>query len=214
MPETRFFKIVRSGVVLVSNFLWSPTIKGLENLPDKGPFIVAPNHRSNIDTFLIVLTSKKRFRFMGKDSLWKFSLWGKVLSSLGGFPVKRGTVDREALQKSLKLLAEDEIVVVFPEGERRKGDKIDDIFDGSAFVALKINCPIVPVGIAGSELAMPPGSKLPRRKPVALVIGKPILPQEAIGNTTRQKTKNLTSQLQSRLQELLDEATLLLDKKD
>lgn len=208
-----FFKVVRSGVVLASNFLWSPTIKGLENLPEKGPFIVAPNHRSNIDTFLIVLISKSRFRFMGKDSLWKLAPWGKVLSSLGGFPVKRGTVDREALQKSLNLLNQDEIVVVFPEGERRKGDKVEDIFDGSAFVSLKINCPIVPIGIAGSELAMPPGSKLPLRKAVSLVIGKPLLPQEAIGKTTRQKTKNLTSQLQSRLQELLDEATLLLDQK-
>ena len=97
---------------------------------------------------------------MGKDSLWKqrFPRW--FLSALGGFPVTRGTADKEALVRCIAVLKGGEPLVLFPEGERKAGPLVQPLFDGAAFVAAKAAVPIVPVGIGGSERVMPKGSKL------------------------------------------------------
>ena len=97
---------------------------------------------------------------MGKDSLWKRQPAAWILSALGGFPVSRGTADREALQRCIAVLEAGEPLVLFPEGERKSGPTVQPLFDGAAYVALKAGVPIVPVGIGGSEEVMPEGLAL------------------------------------------------------
>src|SRR5262249_60752679 len=80
--------------------IWNrATMEGRENIPTSGAFVLAPVHRSNMDTPYASLTARRRLRFMGKDSLWKNKAAGWFLSALGGFPVGRGTADREALRR-------------------------------------------------------------------------------------------------------------------
>ncbi len=83
-------------------------------------------------------------------------------SSLGGFPINRDSADREALTQCLELTAEGEAVVMFPEGTRRFGPTIEPehMRDGVAYVASRGQVPIVPVGIGGSERAMPSGGQV------------------------------------------------------
>ena len=184
------------------------TITGKEHIPDTGPFVLAPVHRSFIDFSLTSSITRRRMRYMGKDSLWKMSLFGKLLSALGAFPVRRGAADREALRRSIEVVEGGEPVVIFPEGTRRSGPKVEELFEGAAYVASKVGVPIVPVGIGGSERALRKGEKLPRPVKTAVVVGPPIpsAPPSEGGRTSRRAVHELTLRVRDEVQRLFDEA--------
>lgn len=188
--------------------LWNRVqVHGRENIPRTGPFILAPVHRSNLDTPFAAASTHRRLRFMGKDSLWKIKPIGWVLSAVGGFPVTRGTADREALRRCLEVLQRGEPVVVFPEGERKSGPLVFPLFDGPAYLAAKTQAPIVPVGIGGSERAMPKGQKLIKPVKVHVVVGEPIPPPTADGKrVSRVELHRVTERLHDVLQMLFDDA--------
>jgi len=148
---------------------------------------------------------------VGKGEMWETPWVAKLFTSLGGFPVRRGTPDREALKMCEQALAGGEPVVLFPEGTRQFGPIVQPLFQGPAFVALRANVPIVPLGIGGSERAMPKGSKGVRPTRVALVVGKPIWPPPAsgAGRVPRRIVQELTDQLHSDLQVVFDQAQAL-----
>ena len=133
---------------------------------------MAPVHRSNIDTPIVAVVTKRRLRYMGKDSLWKKQPGAWMLSALGGFPVTRGTADREALKRCIEVLEGGEPLVLFPEGERKAGPIVQPLFDGAAYVAARAGAPILPVGIGGSEGVMPKGAKFIYPRKVHVVIGQ------------------------------------------
>jgi 1-acyl-sn-glycerol-3-phosphate acyltransferase len=186
---------------------WRVSIEGVEHLPRDGSFVVAPVHRSNVDTPLVSTISHRRLRFMGKDSLWKSRAAARFLSALGGFPVHRGSADRDALRRCIEVITGGEPLVVFPEGTRQSGPIVQELFEGAAYVAVRTGVPIVPVGIGGSEKAMPKGSKFVYPARVAIVIGEPLLPpttQDRRGS--RRAVRELTERLHGELQTLFDEA--------
>ncbi|MGH9055547.1 MAG: lysophospholipid acyltransferase family protein [Acidimicrobiales bacterium] len=198
----------RGVVELVSRALWRIEIRGREHLPASGAFVIAPVHRSNIDTLIASCLTRRRVRFMGKDTLWKYGWSGALLTSLGGFPVHRGAPDREALRVCEDAVRAGEPVVLFPEGTRQSGPSVQPLFEGAAFVAARAGVPIVPVGIGGSEWAMPKGERTVRLVKVVVVIGEPIVPpQRAPGaRVPRREVAELTDELRVRLQPLFDEA--------
>lgn len=201
------YRAVRALIALVSRTYWRLTIEGRENIPASGAFVLAPVHRSFIDFALVSGVTKRRMRYMGKDSLWKISIFGKLISMLGAFPVRRGAADREALRLSIELLKRGEPLVLFPEGTRRFGPTIEELFDGAAFVSTRAGVPVVPVGIGGSERAMRKGKKLPRPVKIHIVVGKPLYPAAPQdGRASRRAVHELTAQLQVELQRLFDEA--------
>ena len=138
--------------------------------------MLAPVHRSYIDTPISSCLTRRRLRFMGKDTLWKWGWSAWLLSALGGFPVTRGTADREALRRCVAVLEAGEPLVLFPEGERKSGPVVQPMFDGAAYVALEAGVPIVPVGIGGSERVMPKGAKFIYPRKVHVIVGEPITP--------------------------------------
>ena len=146
-------------------------------------------------------------RYMGKDSLWKVSLFGRLISALGAFPVRRGAADREALRRSIEVVERGEPLVLFPEGTRRFGPTIEHLFDGAAHVATRAGVPVVPVGIGGSERAMQKGKRLPRPVKIHIVVGKPLHPpMNPGGRASRRAVHELTEQLHVELQRLFEEA--------
>jgi 1-acyl-sn-glycerol-3-phosphate acyltransferase len=97
---------------------------------------------------------------------------------------------------------------MFPEGQRRTGPVVEDLFDGTAFVAAKTGVPIVPVGIGGSEAMMPKGAKFLRRSKLVMIVGDPI-PAPArteAGRVPRTAVRDLTEAIGSELQRLFDQA--------
>lgn len=184
---------------------------GRENLPQTTPYILAPVHRSYIDTLLTGYVTRRRLRFMAKSGIFAKPWVAKLFSSLGGFPVRRGTPDREALRICEQALALGEPVVLFPEGRRGTGPVLGPLLGGPAFLALRANVPIVPVGIGGSARSMPPGAKWVRPVRIGIVIGKPIWPPPRSGTAPgrRRMTDELTARLTEDLQAVFDQARAL-----
>ena len=180
-------------------------IDGRDHLPATGAYVLAPVHRSYVDTPIVACVSTRRIRFMGKQEIWKYPSLGWLVSTLGAFPVNRGTADREALARCVAILDAGEPLVLFPEGERKDGSRIHPLFDGAAFVAARAGVPIVPVGIGGSARVMPRHAKMIHPKKVHVVIGEPITVEVGeSGRAPRRAIAEATSLLSSELQRLFD----------
>lgn len=202
-----FYRFVRNVLAGFCRIYWRQTMEGTEHVPD-GPFVLAPVHRSNIDTPVVCAVTKRRMRFMGKETVWKYRFPAWVLNALGGFPVHRGHADREALRRCLEVLKGGEPLVLFPEGTRQSGPLVQPLFEGAAYLATRTGVPIVPVGIGGSSRAMPKGSRMLRPVKVHVVVGEP-LHADAVGPSGRASRKavhQLTERLRDELQRLFDEA--------
>ncbi len=209
--ELYAYGFARFLVNFVNRIAWRVKVVGIEKLPP-GPFIVAPVHRSNLDTLLVASLTKRRLRYMGKDGVWKYWLSGAILSALGGFPVHRGMADREAMRRCNLVLAGGEPLVLFPEGTRKSGPLVEGLFEGAAYIAMKGGVPIVPVGIGGSERAWGKSRKFPRFTKVILLVGDPIYPEvtNAKGRVPRSALNKLSSELSMSLQSLFDQAQAAL----
>jgi 1-acyl-sn-glycerol-3-phosphate acyltransferase len=216
--ELAWYSVARSLLMGLGWLMWRMEVVGREHLPQTTPYVIAPVHRSYLDTLFAACVTRRRVRFMGKEEMWARPWVAWLFSSLGAFPVRlrgesgtdsrRGTPDREALRRCQAVLAGGEPVVMFPEGTRRSGPLVQPLFDGPAFVALRMNVPIVPVGIGGSERAMPVGAKWVRLARVVIVVGKPIwpAPRAAGAPVPRPAVSEMTSKLHAALQVVFDEA--------
>jgi 1-acyl-sn-glycerol-3-phosphate acyltransferase len=207
--EKFLYWMVKSLVLVVAKVWFRLSVNGRENLPASGAFVICPIHRSYLDTLVVGAAFDRRIRFMGKDSLWKARWIAPLLSTLGGFPVSRGTADREALKRSSQVLADGEPLVLFPEGERKSGAIIQPLFDGAAYLATKARVPIVPVGIGGSERAMRKGSNFVRPVKIHIEIGTPIDVVSRLsetGRVPRRAIDDITAELSKEIQSLFDTA--------
>ena len=184
-PPTRrdiaFYRTCRFIAVAASRLVFPGRVLGREHLPLEGAYVLAPVHRSYVDWLLVARVTKRRLRYIVKQEVWKSRLVGRLLEALGAFPVNRSGADREALERSRAVLESGEPLVMFPEGTRRSGPAVKDLREGTAYLALRTGVPVVPVGIGGSEQAMPRGSKLPRPRRVDIVIGPVVMPPAAQG---------------------------------
>ena len=200
----QFWKTVTTGTTRIITRMH---VEGRENVPRTGGFVLAPIHRSYIDTPISAVVTNRRLRYMAKDSMWKKPLYGWLISSVGGFPVSRGTTDIEALKRCFLLLEQGEPIVMFPEGERKSGPIVQPLFEGAAYVAARGKVPIIPVGIGGSEMVMPKGAKFLHPHKVRVIVGKPIYPViPENGRAPRSEVKRLTAELHEELQRLFDAA--------
>ena len=107
---------------------------GAEDPKQPGAFVLAPVHRSNVDFALTALLTKRTMKYLGKDSIWKSKLLGRFVSSIGAFPVHRGAADREALRACQRMLESGQPVVASPEGTRKTGPVVEELFDGPAYL--------------------------------------------------------------------------------
>ncbi len=87
-----------------------------------------------------------------------------------------GAADREALRRAQQVLEAGEVLILFPEGERRSGPVVEDLHEGVAFLAARTGATVVPVGIGGSASVMPKGQRVPRPRHIHLIVGEPIPP--------------------------------------
>lgn len=206
--DLAWWAFARGLVVLVCRVVWRVRVRGREHVPASGAFVLAPVHRSYVDTMVCGCLQPRRIRFMGKEELWRHRWAARLWDSLGGIPVRRGTPDRDALRVCEEALRAGEPVVLYPEGTRQSGPVVQPIFEGAVFVAARAGVPIVPVGIGGSEWAMPKGSRGIRPVRIAAVVGPPIPPPERSesGRVPRRAVAELSDRLHAELQRLFDEA--------
>ncbi|MYB04672.1 MAG: 1-acyl-sn-glycerol-3-phosphate acyltransferase [Acidimicrobiaceae bacterium] len=202
------YRFVRRTIMVVLYPYFRVRRRGGAYLDIEGPVIVAPVHRSNLDTPLMAGLGHRRLRALSKESLFSNKYFGAFLAALGAFPVRRGAADREAMREAVRMLKAGEQIVVFPEGGRQTGPRVESVFDGMSYLASRTGAVIVPVGIAGTEAAMATGTKLPRRVRVAIVAGPPIRPPE--GRMSRPQMSLFSETVRECLQEVFDEAQALV----
>jgi 1-acyl-sn-glycerol-3-phosphate acyltransferase len=202
-----FYGFARGVLFGLSKLLFRIRIQGEEQVPTHGAFIVAPSHRSYLDTPFVSFITRRKIRFMAKEELFANSFGAKLFTALGGIPVKRGSASaRTAVKAVQSALEAGEAAAVFPEGTRDHGPTISPLFDGTAYLAVKLGVPIVPVGIGGSEEILASGKKMPRLHKVSVRVGAPISPPADASTRKRADLAALSDELMKSLQSLFDEA--------
>jgi 1-acyl-sn-glycerol-3-phosphate acyltransferase len=145
---------------------------GREHLPRSGPLLLASNHRSFLDPFVIGTLVRRPVYYMAKRELFEKRLQAVLLNALGAFPVDRGVGDVDAMQTAREILARGDCVVVFPEGTRVRSGALGEPRRGVGRLALETGVPVAPVAVFGSEHVRRGWRVRPRK--VSLRVGAPL----------------------------------------
>jgi 1-acyl-sn-glycerol-3-phosphate acyltransferase len=173
--------------------------RGKEHLPERG-FVLAANHTSNFDPWPLGLPlfPRRQLRFMAKSELF-FPVLGWALSAGGAFPVRRGEADVEAIRTAIELVRQGEVVVMFPEGtRRRKGLRKKHearAHSGAARIALGADSPLVPAAIKGTD-------RLTRLGPLRVAYGPPVPLDDLRGLEPARAAREATDRLMAAIHEL------------
>jgi 1-acyl-sn-glycerol-3-phosphate acyltransferase len=147
------FWTVRALVGLAIQFYFSLERTGRKNIPKKGPVILASNHRSFLDPFLIGCCMRRPVYFVAKKELFDKRWQGWILNGLGAFPIKRGESDEESMATARGVLERGGALVIFPEGTRHRSGPLGRPKRGVGRLALETGAPVVPIAILGSDRA-------------------------------------------------------------
>ena len=202
----RSFRAVSHLYLLAGSISW-PVVKvgfrlrarGIENLPDGG-FVLAANHTSNFDPWPlgIPLFPHRQLRFMAKSELFN-PILKPILVGGGAFPVRRGQADLEAIGRAVELVRDGEVVVMFPEGTRRKKGLRKKhearAHTGAARIALTAGVPLVPAAIKGTD-------RLSRLAPLRVAYGLPIPLDDLRGREISPAAREATERLMAEIHEL------------
>ncbi len=187
------FKILFSPIIWL---LYPTRFIGKKNMPKKTGMILAANHQSNRDVFILAShVVSKKLRFMGKKESFKNPLLGGFLKTCGGYPINRGQTDISAIKTTLRLLKQGKTVVIFPEGTRVENTDMKEVKNGVAMFASKTECPIVP------------GFFVRKPKPFRcnkFLIGKPFYIHEIFDSTslTKEELNKASEYISERILEL------------
>ncbi|MEM7092239.1 MAG: lysophospholipid acyltransferase family protein [Actinomycetota bacterium] len=156
-------------------------INGTEHLPDSGPAIIAANHTSVLDSFIVPAVLPRRVTYVGKAEYmddWKTK---HIFPALGMIPIDRsgGDAAKAALDLAARVLDDGEYFAIYPEGTRSRTGVLYKGRTGVARLALRTGAPIIPVGLKGMREIQPPDAPFPRFfKPATISFGEPLLPGE------------------------------------
>ena len=152
-------------------------VAGLDNLPQRGGFLLAANHASFLDPPLIGCHISRQLAYFARKTLWRRGIASWWLDAVGTIPVDRdGGQDVSAIKRVLKALKQERGLILFPEGTRTPDGRLQPAKAGVGFIAVKTQVPVIPVRIFGSYEALGKGRGLRLGTPVSVVYGKPILP--------------------------------------
>jgi 1-acyl-sn-glycerol-3-phosphate acyltransferase len=201
MRPPALYNVVAAASWPVLHWLFRLRVQGRENVPESGGYVLASNHLSNFDPWPLgmPLWPQRWLRFMAKAELywWPATL---VLNAAGAFPVHRERADVEAVQTAVRLAQEGNVVVMFPEGTRRKKGLVKKhqarARSGAARIALDAGVPLVPAAIAGTDRLLTLG-------PLKVAFGAPVDVDDllALGDT-RRASQEATERLMARITEL------------
>ncbi len=167
------YEILRPVAVFLFKIYFRYKVKGRENIPLKGAFILASNHLSYLDPVFLGVCIKRKLSFMAKSELFKNKFFSLLIKTLGAFPVKRNTSDFKALKEAINRIKKGEILVIFPQGTRTK-DKNAPPLKGIGFLVKKTRVPVICCRIFNTDLALPSGKKIIYPVRLKAVFSKPL----------------------------------------
>jgi len=150
-------------------------VKGREYIPKKGGFILVSNHFSYLDPGAIGVACPRSLSFMAKHTLFNYPMLAAWLNAVNVIPVKRGAPDLHAIKRAMNNAKAGKGLALFPEGTRRtKENAFLNPEPGVGFLADKLNVPVVPAYVSGTEVALPKGAKSLRLAKIRVKFGKEI----------------------------------------
>jgi 1-acyl-sn-glycerol-3-phosphate acyltransferase len=153
---------MRPALRFIGRAFWRVKHSGIENIPQEGGLVIAANHQTYLDPFLISIPIKRPLRFLAWNEVFGWPLIGKLLGLLGAWPLQLEGSDPAAIRRSLQWLREGGAVMIFPEGGRGKPDGSMARFKGGAVrIALEAGVPLLPVTIRGANHIWPVGRRFP-----------------------------------------------------
>ncbi|MBX9243666.1 1-acyl-sn-glycerol-3-phosphate acyltransferase [Actinotalea ferrariae] len=172
-------KHIAAGPLLHGMF--RPWVRGLENVPQDGPAILASNHLAVIDSFVLPLVLSRKIRFIGKAEYFsgtglKGRLKAGFFRGVGTIPVDRGggKASEAALRTGLQVLESGNLFGIYPEGTRSPDGRLYRGKTGVARLALESGAPVIPVAMIGTDVAQPIGRVIPKPMRIGIVIGEPL----------------------------------------
>jgi len=158
----------------IVRLIWIRKVEGMENIPQKGSFIIAANHSSYFDFFSLIAVCPRRVYFLAGEVFFKKWWWYPLVKLTGQIRVDRDSKDKtSAKQRVFSILNQGKVFGIFPEGTRSPDGKIGKTFTGVAKFALGAKVPVVPIGITGTYEIMSRYDKKPKfKKNISINIGK------------------------------------------
>jgi 1-acyl-sn-glycerol-3-phosphate acyltransferase len=190
--------------------IFRPTVRGRENVPATGAVIIASNHLSFIDSMAIPLSAPRRVGYLAKAEYFTGSgiqgWFTRVLfTALGALPVERQThrAAQEALDTAMTLLRAGGAFGIYPEGTRSRDGRLARGKTGVAWLALTADCPVVPVGVTGTDRIQPIGASWPRPHRFTVTFGEPLTFPEHRGKANNNRARReVTDTIMERIAEL------------
>lgn len=203
-PKWRLARFLRATLAKVLLALYRVRVIDAHKLPATGGYILAGNHVSYLDPVLLWCVTPRETHFVAKSELFEVKLLGWLLQSVWVFPITRASADREAITRATTLLTAGEPVGMFPEGTRRRPgaeatDDLGEAHSGVAFIATRAGVPVIPVGIVGTDKALPAGAVLPKFPRVTIRIGDPVHPDSFTEGGRKEKLAAMTAQIMKRI---------------
>ncbi|MEE6286606.1 lysophospholipid acyltransferase family protein [Georgenia sp. MJ173] len=176
-----FYGLMKATLGTALRAFYQPWIRGAENVPEQGAAILASNHLAVIDSFFLPLMMRRPVVFLGKqDYFTGRGVKGKAVATfmrgVGTIPVDRsgGKAGEAALRTGLARLQRGDLFGIYPEGTRSPDGRLYRGKTGVARLALESGAPVLPVAMIGTNIAQPIGTRIPRLRPVGIVIGEPL----------------------------------------
>lgn len=189
--------------------LYRACVEGLEHVPTDGPAILSPNHRSFFDSPLVMAMSPRPVIFLGKAEYMDSKKTKYLFPALGMVPIKRDArkASMAALETAAELLADGQIVGIYPEGTRSRDGHLHRGHAGVAHLAVMTGAPIIPVGLTGTERVQPIGSSIPRpfRGPVRIRFGEPIQPANYRYGGSRRRRQQMLDDVMASIASMTDQ---------
>jgi len=201
------YGLLRTFLTPILIFAYRPKVKGLRNVPSKGPVIIASNHLSFSDSIFMPLVVARKVTFLAKSEYFtspgpKGLLKKLTLTALGQVPVDRsgGRRSEAALLTGLKVLAEGACLGIYPEGTRSPDGRLYKGRTGIARIAIESGAPVIPVAMFNTEKIQPTGTLIPKVMRVGMTFGEPMYFE---GDSTDQLyLRKVTDQIMKAIQEL------------
>jgi len=204
-PPWRLARFLRVSVAKLVMAIYRARYLNRESLPLEGGYIVAGNHVSYLDPVLLWCGTPRPAHFIAKAELFRAPFVGWLLPRVWAFPITRASADREAIGRATALLKHGDVVGMFPEGTRQAtgpaSNEPTQAHAGVAFIAMRAGVPVVPVGISGTERALPRGAKFPRFPRVTIRFGEPVHPEDFEHLGRKERLGAMTAEIMRRVAE-------------
>ncbi len=172
---------IKAVLAPLLRLFFRPSADGLENVPATGAAILAGNHNSFLDNFMIPLVVPRRVTYLAKSDYFtgkgvKGRLQAFFFRSAGQIPIDRsgGAASEAALATGLRVLQEGGLLALYPEGTRSPDGRLYRGKTGVARMALEAGVPVIPVGLVGMFEVQPPGQMMPKPQRVRMTFGRPL----------------------------------------